>query len=98
MTAVQVELVNTSRHALRNATVRLHTLCTGSSRTQPVESRQLHVESVPACAVTPVAHGRVEAGPEGVTFVFLFLLSPDGQLLSRNVYWMPDKPVSWPCC
>ncbi|BDA46119.1 Mannosylglycoprotein endo-beta-mannosidase [Coccomyxa sp. Obi] len=95
---LQVELVNTSRQALRNATIKLQTLCTGSSCTQAVESRQLHVDTVPACAVTRVAHGRVEAGPEGVTFIFLWLLSPEGQLLSRNVYWMPDKQTRDFCC
>ncbi len=94
LTVVQVEVVNTSRHALCNATIRLQTLCTSSSCTRTVESRQLHVESVPACGIVRVAHGRVDAGPGGVTFIFLWLTSADGQQLSRNVYWMPDKQVS----
>ena len=94
LTVVQVELVNTSRQDLRNVTIRMQTLCTGSTCTQAAESRQLRVESVPAGGVVRVAHGSVDAGPEGVTFIFLWLLSPDGQLLSRNVYWMPDKQVS----
>lgn len=91
--AVQIEAVNTSREALCGATVALQTLCTTSGSTERLVSRQLPVGSAQPGSVTLVADSRVEAGQEGVTFVFLRLLSSDGALLSRNVYWIPDQQV-----
>ncbi len=89
--AVQVEVVNTSGEALCDATVNLQTLCAASGSTV---SKRVSVGSAQPCSLTHVPDSRVETGHEGVTFVFLQLLSPEGVLLSRNVYWLPDQQAS----
>jgi hypothetical protein len=91
---VQVEVINTTREALEGASLDITTMGLTPLRMVDVSSIERLVQAVSPCSVAVLPESRIELAAEGVTFVFLWLHSRDGQLLSRNVYWLPDQQAS----
>ena len=90
---LQVEVVNTSRRGIEGATLSTTVFLVNRHGTHLIEAVSHCVPNVAANSVTVTAQCSNQAGSEGVTFVFLWLRAASGELISRNVYWLPDRQV-----
>ena len=90
---VQVEVVNTSRHCVEGAMLSTTVFLVNIHGTHVIEAVSHNVSSIAAKGVTATVQSCEPAAAEGVTLAFLWLRGASGQLISRNVYWLPDRQV-----
>ena len=90
---MQVEVVNTSRHCVEGATLSTTVFLVNHHGTHFIGAVSHNVSSIAANNVTATAQCCKPAAAEGVTLAFLWLQGASAELISRNVYWLPDRQV-----
>ena len=90
---MQIEVVNTTLHPVRGATLSLRSFTVDAQGTRSSEGVCHQLPDLTANSVSVVAHHCDQDKGEGLVFLFLWLQSAAGELISRNCYWLPNKQV-----
>ena len=90
---MQVEVVNTSCHCIEQAALSTAVFLINHDGSHFVKAVSHSVANVAADSVTALAQCLNQAAAGAVTLVFLWLRGNSGEIISRNVYWLPDTQV-----
>lgn len=89
-----MEVVNTTAHPVKGATLTVQTFRVNQQGTHAGSAACHELLELPANETSAVGQQHCDEGlAEGMTFVFMWLRSASAELISRNVYWLPDKQV-----
>ncbi len=90
---LQVEVVNTSLQPVEGGSLIVRTFIVNHQGTHVGSPATYKLPELAAGSVAIVAEQSFKGPSDGVAFVFLWLQYASGQLISRNVYWLPDRQV-----